>query len=75
MSDSYKFLKDVPAYHMQFLAIRDGGGPKNAQIVADVHKITVEQLKANCRQVAEEYRQANGFLQSYEQSVLDWANS
>lgn len=75
MSESKSPFEGTPPYHMQYLAIRDGGGPKNAHGVADLHGITVEELKANCRRAAEEYRQANGFLEPYEQSVLDWASS
>lgn len=75
MSDASDPLDDIPAHRLQFLAVRDGGGPKNAQNIADVHGITVDQLKASCLQAAEEYLEANGFLQSYEQSVLNWAKS
>jgi hypothetical protein len=75
MSDSKNPFEGAPVHHMQFLGIRDGGGPKNANSVAALHGITVEQLKANCRQAAEEIREVNGSLQPYEQSVLDWASS
>lgn len=66
---------DAPPYFMQYLAMRDGGGVKNAPHVAEVHGITVDQLKANCRKAAEEYRLLNGALMPYDQAVLDWANS
>jgi hypothetical protein len=60
---------------MQYLAVRDGGGAKIADRVAEVHGITIEQLKASCLRAAEEYRQDNGTLLPFEQAVLDWANS
>jgi len=60
---------------MQYLAVRDGGGTKIADRVAEVHGITIEQLKANCLRASEEYLQDNGTLLPYEQAVLDWANT
>lgn len=68
-------FESAPPYYMQYLAIRDGGGEKIANHVAEVHGITIEQLKDNCRRAAEEYRLHNGALMSYDQAVLDWANS
>jgi hypothetical protein len=66
--------QDTSSYYMQYLAVRDGGGAKIANHVAEVHGITIDQLKANCRKAAEEYRLHNGGLMSYDQAVLDWAN-
>lgn len=68
-------FESASPYYMQYLAIRDGGGAKIAYHVAEVHGITIEQLKANCRKAAEEYRLYNGSLMSYDQAVLDCANS
>lgn len=68
-------IQDLPPYYLQYLAVRDGGGAKIADRVAEAHGITIEQLKANCLMAAEEYRQDNGALLPFEQAVLDWANS
>ncbi|HJE67106.1 MULTISPECIES: hypothetical protein [Pseudomonas] len=75
MAKSKDRFEDAPPYYMQYLAVRDGGGAKIAHHVAEVHGITIEQLKANCRRAAEEYRLHNGALMSYDQAVLDWAES
>lgn len=72
---------DIPPYYMQYLAVRDGGDggdggdAKIADRVAEVHGISIQQLKANCLRAADEYRQDNGNLLPFEQAVLDWANS
>ena len=75
MSTSQDPFEGIPPYYMQYLAVRDGGGTKIAERVVEVHGITIEQLKANCRRAADEYRRRNGTLMPYEQAVVDWANS
>lgn len=57
------------------LAFAMGGLEKAAVGVADVHGITLEQSKANCRQAAEELIAERGHLQPHEQPVYDWARN
>ncbi|WP_153014158.1 hypothetical protein [Pseudomonas sp. EpS/L25] len=74
MVDRKDPFQDAPSYYMQYLAVRNGGGAKVANHVAEAHGVTIDQLKANCRKAAEECRLHNGGLMSYDQAVLDWAN-
>ena len=63
-----------PEHIKLFVKLRDGGGPDQvAHSVAELHGISVDELKAQCRRAAEEIRQQNGKLEPYEQTVADWA--
>jgi hypothetical protein len=74
MTDSRNPVAGLPLHHIQFLAVRDGGGPvKVAHGVAELHGLTLGELKANCRQAAEELIAERGHLLDYEQPVYDWA--
>lgn len=76
MNDPQNPVAGLPLHHIQFLAVRDGGGPqKVAHGVAELHGLTLEELKANCRRAAEELIQERGALLEYEQPVYDWARS
>lgn len=66
-------FEGLPLHQLLFLKIRDGGGPKVAHGVADLHGITVEELKAQCRLAGEELIAERGELLVHEQTVYDWA--
>lgn len=68
-------FEGLPLHHLLFLKIRDGGGPDVAHSVAELHGITVEELKAHCRKAGEELIAERGELLVYEQPVYDWAKS
>lgn len=68
-------FEGLPLHHLLFLKIRDGGGPTAAHGVAELHGITVEELKAHCRKAGEELIAERGELLVYEQPVYDWAKS
>lgn len=67
-------LADLPLHQLLFLKIRDGGGPQVASGVADLHGLTVDEVKAHCQQAGDEILTKRP-LQVYEQSVYDWAKS
>jgi hypothetical protein len=65
-----------PLHHLLFVKVRDGGGPhKIAQSVADLHGITLDDLKARCRMTGEEWLARDGELNAQNQPVYDWARS
>jgi hypothetical protein len=68
-------LKDLPLHHLIFLKVRDGGGPRFAHSVAELHGISVDTVKAYCRQAAIELIQERGHLLPYEEPVQQWAES
>jgi hypothetical protein len=71
-----KPFEDLPLHHLLFLKLRDGGGAaKVAPGVAEMHGITLDELKAQCRVAAEELIAERGHLLVYEESVLTWAKS
>ncbi|MBD9653566.1 hypothetical protein IB239_01910 [Pseudomonas sp. PDM12] len=67
---------DWPLHHLLFVKVRDGGGPaKIAHSVAELHKITIEQLKAECRKTGDEWLAAGEELEAPDQRVYEWACS
>lgn len=73
MQDSANPFKDLPLHHLLFLKIRDGGGASVAHGVAELHGITLEELKAACKRAAEELIEERGELLAYEKPVYEWA--
>ncbi|CAI8808647.1 hypothetical protein [Pseudomonas zeae] len=66
----------MPLYHLLFLKLRDGGGAcACASAVAELHGISVEELKAYCRLAATELIAERGQLLQCEEVVYDWAKS
>lgn len=68
-------FEGLPLHHLLFLKIRDGGGAKVAHGVAELHGITLDELKAACVKAGEELTADRGHLLVYEQPVYDWARS
>ncbi|NIM32064.1 MAG: hypothetical protein GTN60_12200 [Pseudomonas stutzeri] len=67
---------DLPLHHLLFLKVRDGGGPsKIAHGVAELHGLSLDELKAQCCRAGEELIAERGHLLVYEQPVYDWARS
>lgn len=68
-------FSDWPLHHLLFVKLRDGGeGAANlAQGVADLHGISVDELKAHCRQAGDEWIARDGGLTEINQPVYDWA--
>nr|WP_314532882.1 hypothetical protein [uncultured Pseudomonas sp.] len=66
---------DWPLHHLLFVKLRDGGGgaANLAQGVADLHGISVDELKAYCRQAGDEWLARDGALTEINQPVYDWA--
>jgi hypothetical protein len=65
---------DWPLHHLLFVKVRDGGGPvKVAPGVAELHGITLDELKAACRKTAEEWLARDGELAQENKPVYDWA--
>lgn len=65
-------LEDLPLYHLLFPKQRDGGGAaKVAPGVAEMHGITLDELKPLCRVAAEELITERGHLLVYAEPVLD----
>ncbi len=74
MTDNNNPYADWPSHHLLFVKVRDGGGPeKVAHGVAEVHGITIEELKAECRKTGEEWLARDGELDLINQRVYDWA--
>lgn len=68
-------LEDLPLHQLLFLKLRDGGGAaKVAPGVAELHGITIDELKAHCLKAADEIRQERP-LEVYEEPVVAWAKS
>lgn len=66
---------DLPLHHLLFLKLRDGGGAaKVAPGVAELHGISIQDLKEHCQRAAEEIA-AERPLEVYEIPVLNWARS
>jgi hypothetical protein len=66
--------QDWPLHHLLFVKVRDGGGPASiAEGVADLHGITLADLKSQCRKTAEEWLARDGKLAAENQPVYDWA--
>ncbi|MDP9557175.1 UNVERIFIED_ORG: hypothetical protein J2W65_002816 [Pseudomonas parafulva] len=64
----------MPLHHLLFLNVRDGGGPtKVAHSVAELHEITIEELKAHCRRAVDDIL-ADRDLAVYEVRVENWAS-
>lgn len=78
MTNSNSFAK-LPLHHQLFLKVRDGGGSARAPGIAELHEITVEELKAHCRQAGKELiaekKANNQELEPYEITVINWANT
>jgi len=71
-----KPFEDLPLHHLLFIKLRDGGGAaKVAPGVAEMHGITLDELKAQCRVAADELIAERGHLLVYEEPVLAWAKS
>lgn len=68
-------FEGLPLHHLLFLKIRDGGGPKVAHGVAELHGISVDELKAQCRKAGEEILAERGEFLVYERPVVEWAKS
>lgn len=65
---------DWPLHHLLFVSVRDGGGPvQAAHGVAELHGITLDELKAHCRQAGDEWLARDGSLTEINQPVYDWA--
>lgn len=75
MNDPRNPFADLPLHHLLFLKIRDGGGPKVAHGVAELHGISLEDLKAHCRKAGDELLAEKGELSVYEKKVYEWAKS
>lgn len=68
-------FEGMPLHRLLFLKLRDGGGAaKVAPGVAELHGITIDELKAHCLKAAEEIRQERP-LEVYEEPVVAWAKS
>lgn len=67
----------VPLNVLMFLNLRDGGGgpARRAAAAAEFYGITVDELKAECRQVGESWIAQEGALSEINQRVYDWARS
>ena len=75
MTEPTNPFEGLPLHHLLFLQIRDGGGPKVAHGVAELHGISVDELKAQCRKAGEEILAERGEFLVYERPVVDWAKS
>lgn len=65
-----------PRHVYLFVCVRDGGGvEKTAAAVAQLHDISIEQLKAECKRAGDEYIAEHGPLQQPELRVYQWACS
>lgn len=68
-------FEGMPLHRLLFLKLRDGGGAaKVAPGVAELHGITIDELKAHCLKAADEIRQERP-LEVYEEPVVAWAKS
>lgn len=66
---------DWPLHHLLFVKVRDGGGPdKTAHSVAEVHGISLDTLKAECRRTGEEWLARDGELDAINQPIYEWAS-
>lgn len=65
----------LPLHHQLFIKLRDGGGLHQANSIADLHNISIDELKAHCRRAGEELIQERGNLLVYEEPVYSWAKS
>lgn len=69
-------FEGLPLHHLLFLKIRDGGGAhKAAHGVAELHGITIDELKAACRLAGDELIEERGHLLVYEKPVYEWATT
>lgn len=75
MTEPTNPFEGLPLHHLLFLKIRDGGGPKVAHGVAELHGISVDELKAQFRKAGEEILAERGEFLVYERPVVDWAKS
>ncbi|HHM0560666.1 TPA: hypothetical protein ACRDQR_006089 [Pseudomonas aeruginosa] len=76
MTDPRNPYADWPQHHLLFVKVRDGGGPaRAAHGVAEVHGITLDELKAECRKTGEEWLARDGELDSINAPVYEWARS
>jgi hypothetical protein len=74
MPDPRNPYADWPLHHLLFVKVRDGGGPHQvAHGVAELHGITLDELKAECRKTGEEWLARDGALDQINQPVYDWA--
>lgn len=64
-------LKEMPLHQYLFLCVRDGGRAARSG-VAEVHGITVDELKAHCKRAGEEILAEREFA-AYEKPVYEWA--
>ncbi|MNV17248.1 hypothetical protein D3C71_1080320 [compost metagenome] len=64
----------MPLHQYLFLCVRDGGlGARTS--VAELHGITVDELKAHCKRAGEEILAERGEFLVYEKPVYEWACS
>lgn len=76
MTDSRNPYADWPRHVYLFVCVRDGGGiVQSAHSVAELHGISIDELKAECRRAGEELIAQDGQLGLPEQRVYDWARS
>lgn len=76
MTDPRNPYADWPLHHQLLVKVRDGGDPAMvAHEVAELHGITLDELKAECRKTAEEWLARDGELDSINQPVYAWACS
>lgn len=76
MPDPRNPYADWPQHHLLFVKVRDGGGPAQvAHGVAELHGITLDELKAECRKTGEEWLARDGALDTINQPVYAWACS
>lgn len=76
MTDSNNPYADWPRHHYLFVCVRDGGGVvKTAHAVAQLHGLSIDELKAECRKAGEEFIAEAGKLEQPELRVYEWACS
>lgn len=67
---------DWPRHHYLFVCVRDGGGiVQAAHSVAELHGLSLDELKAQCRRAGEDFIAEAGKLNLPDQRVYDWACS
>ncbi|MBB6155193.1 hypothetical protein HDC30_002416 [Pseudomonas sp. JAI115] len=66
---------DWPLHHLLFVKLRNSAkGLAKAQSVADLHGLSLEELKAHCRLAGEELIVREGALTEAGQRIYDWAS-
>ncbi|CAI8760635.1 hypothetical protein [Pseudomonas zeae] len=76
MNESNNPFADWSLHHLLFVKLRNSGkGPAKAQSVAQLHGLSLDELKAHCRMAGEEFREREGGLNETGQRVYDWAKS